>query len=305
MERSDFEEIRDMPYCTCAGTCDDVFPKHQLDLYLPKDALPWKRPVVVFVHGGSWIRGDRRAFRYFFSCYDTNLLVALILYYYGAYWNVGQSFAKSGIACAVISYRLSRLQFPWVLLELCVSMLMSLVVIIVPVTLLASFSLGLLSLLGLNIAPHWYFQSVSSVLIFLSLSIFWLLICHVDKLYSITSIEKSSPFVISFTITGISSIAFDIGQDTFLLCLTVCFAVCLGNYFLEFKNRSTVTHPDHLNDVALSLKWVKAYGETSGRYNADEMFVCGHSAGGHLVSLLALDKKYLQWVGLSPQHIKV
>ena len=304
MAKGEFEEIRDVPYCRCGGTCDDMFPKHQLDLYLPKVALPTRRPVVVFVHGGSWIRGDRRAYRHFFSSYDTNLLVALIMYYYGTYWNVGRAFAKSGIACAVISYRLSRLGFPWVFLELFASMLMSLGIIILPVIMLACFAFGFLALLGFSIAPHWYVQSVASAVILISLIVLWILVCFEDKLYSITFLKKISPFT-ALTVTGILGLVFDIGRDTFLLHLTACFAVCLSLHFLKFKDRPFVTHPDHITDVALSVRWVKTYGETSGRYNANEIFVCGHSAGGHMVSLLALDKKFLQGVRLSPEDIKV
>lgn len=62
-------------------------PKHKLDLYLPPNSANHKHPVVIFVHGGGWKRGDRRWFR-------------------GMYANVGWALAKQGFACAVISYRL-------------------------------------------------------------------------------------------------------------------------------------------------------------------------------------------------------
>lgn len=56
--------------------------KHKLDLYLPKGKTGF--PVLFFVHGGSWSRGDRK-------------LYAL----------VGETFARNGIGTVVISYRLS------------------------------------------------------------------------------------------------------------------------------------------------------------------------------------------------------
>ena len=66
--------------------------KHRLDLFLPVAdsvrARPW--PTVVFVHGGSWIEGDKDLT---FGGQDV-------------YGNVGRFFAAHGIGGAVISYRL-------------------------------------------------------------------------------------------------------------------------------------------------------------------------------------------------------
>ena len=77
---------------------DDGDPKHRLNLFLPlADSVrqrPW--PVVVFVHGGGWVSGDRD------------------LEYGGEdlYNNVGRFFAARGIGTAVISYRLQP-GVPW------------------------------------------------------------------------------------------------------------------------------------------------------------------------------------------------
>lgn len=60
--------------------------KHRLDLYLPSASEG--HPVLVFVHGGSWKRGDKDA-------------------YGGAYGAMGRSLAAEGIAVAVINYRLT------------------------------------------------------------------------------------------------------------------------------------------------------------------------------------------------------
>lgn len=56
--------------------------KHKLDLFLPKGQTDF--PVLVFIHGGAWVSGDRRL-----------------------YTSVGRVFAKNGVGTAVISYRLS------------------------------------------------------------------------------------------------------------------------------------------------------------------------------------------------------
>src|SRR5262249_49553531 len=60
---------------------------------------------------------------------------------------------------------------------------------------------------------------------------------------------------------------------------------------------------EHIKDVARAFAWTsRNIGKYHGR--TDEIFVCGHSAGGHLVALLATDESYLKAEGLSLQAIK-
>jgi acetyl esterase/lipase len=62
-------------------------------------------------------------------------------------------------------------------------------------------------------------------------------------------------------------------------------------------------HPAHARDAAKALAWTKKHiPEYGGR--ADQIFLLGHSAGGHLVSLLATDESYLKKAGLSRRDIK-
>lgn len=64
------------------------------------------------------------------------------------------------------------------------------------------------------------------------------------------------------------------------------------NYRLS-KNGGTIKHPDHIHDVAKAFAWTK---ENCGKYGGtkDRLFVSGHSAGGHLVALLATDESHLK-----------
>jgi acetyl esterase/lipase len=75
--------------------------------------------------------------------------------------------------------------------------------------------------------------------------------------------------------------------------------VVVPNYRLSPK----VKHPTHIQDVAKAFAWtcknIKKYG---GR--TDEIFVSGHSAGGHLAALLATDDTYLKAEGLTLKAIK-
>lgn len=64
-----------------------------------------------------------------------------------------------------------------------------------------------------------------------------------------------------------------------------------------------VKHPEHIKDVARAVAWVHAHvGDYGGR--PDQIFLMGHSAGGHLVSLLATDEQYLKKEGLDTRIIQ-
>jgi acetyl esterase/lipase len=60
--------------------------------------------------------------------------------------------------------------------------------------------------------------------------------------------------------------------------------------------------PAQLEDVARATRWVY---ENIGEYGGDpnRLFLCGHSAGAHLVALAALDAKYLEAEGLPPDAV--
>src|SRR6516164_2426591 len=47
-----------------------------------------------------------------------------------------------------------------------------------------------------------------------------------------------------------------------------------------------VKHPEHVKDVARAFAWTRRHIKEYGG-DPDRIFLCGHSAGGHLVSLLA------------------
>lgn len=68
-----------------SNTSPDFNPeRHVLDVYSPRKASSMPRPVVVFIHGGSWNSGSKNLYAF-----------------------VGRRLAKQGIVAVVISYRLS------------------------------------------------------------------------------------------------------------------------------------------------------------------------------------------------------
>jgi len=62
-------------------------------------------------------------------------------------------------------------------------------------------------------------------------------------------------------------------------------------------------HPGHAQDVAKAVTWIY---ENISKYggNPDNIFLMGHSAGGHLSALIALDEHYLRDLGYSNEIIR-
>jgi acetyl esterase/lipase len=77
----------------------------------------------------------------------------------------------------------------------------------------------------------------------------------------------------------------------------------IGFVICNYRLSPEVQHPAHVQDVAKAFAWTY---ENIGKYGgkADNLFICGHSAGGHLVSLLATDPEYLKAEKRSPSEIK-
>lgn len=267
------------------------------------------------------MRGDKKAYRHFASFYGTNLLVAAVLMYYDLYWNVGRAFARSGIACAVISYRLSKLELPWVLFRLLISLLLSTTLVLTPLVCITLFTLLLSSYLSVDfesgvsesasLNDYTVFHSFSfvifTVLVLVSLCIVWFAVFQSGEGHFISVQIKLAPLLISLLISVICLVFLEIELHAFFSCFTLCFVVCLVHTFatLQQSYRPSVRHPDHVEDVATSVGWVKTYGQMSKRFNPRNIFLCGHSAGGHLASLVATESSYLHQLGLSFHDIKV
>jgi acetyl esterase/lipase len=77
----------------------------------------------------------------------------------------------------------------------------------------------------------------------------------------------------------------------------------IATVMVNYRLSPGVKHPQHIRDVARAFAWTYRHiAEYGGR--PDQMFLAGHSAGGHLVSLLATDESYLKAVGLDQRAIK-
>ena len=77
----------------------------------------------------------------------------------------------------------------------------------------------------------------------------------------------------------------------------------IGVVIPNYRLSPAVKHPEHVKDVARAFAWTKTHiAEHGGR--ADQIFLVGHSAGGHLAALLASDEKYLKGHGCQGTDIK-
>ena len=80
------------------------------------------------------------------------------------------------------------------------------------------------------------------------------------------------------------------------------YVTVIANYRLTDSSPGRVVHPGHIEDVARAFAWTLGNIADYGG-NPSQVFLSGHSAGGHLVSLLAVDPRYLKAHGLTPDHI--
>ena len=71
----------------------------------------------------------------------------------------------------------------------------------------------------------------------------------------------------------------------------------------NYRLSPAAKHPAHIQDVAKAFAWLS---KNASQYGIDRnrLFVAGHSAGGHLAALVALDPQYLRAEGLSPSVIR-
>lgn len=70
----------------------------------------------------------------------------------------------------------------------------------------------------------------------------------------------------------------------------------IGVVVPNYRLSPGVKHPEHIKDVARAFAWTKRHiGEHGGR--PDQLYLVGHSAGGHLVALLTTDEQYLKAEG--------
>lgn len=89
------------------------------------------------------------------------------------------------------------------------------------------------------------------------------------------------------------------GQEDFATALARRgIGVIVPNYRLSPES----TYPSYIEDAATAVSWVKQnISERNG--NSGRVFVGGHSAGGYLALMLAMDNRYLAATGMKPEDV--
>jgi acetyl esterase/lipase len=77
----------------------------------------------------------------------------------------------------------------------------------------------------------------------------------------------------------------------------------IGTVVINYRLTPVTSHPGHIEDAAQAFAWVKHHIAEYGGDPAN-VFLIGHSAGAYLISLLALDPRYLAVHKLSPTEIR-
>ncbi len=70
----------------------------------------------------------------------------------------------------------------------------------------------------------------------------------------------------------------------------------------NYRLSPAATHPAHVSDVAVAIGWVHKHAKEFGG-DPKKIVLMGHSAGCHLVTLVALDPRYLAKVDLRPADL--
>lgn len=70
----------------------------------------------------------------------------------------------------------------------------------------------------------------------------------------------------------------------------------------DYRKVPDVAPEGFMTDAAQAVAWARAHAAEFGG-DADDLFVMGHSAGGHIAALLATDPQWLGAVGLAPRDL--
>lgn len=270
-----------------------------------EQSRPGKVPFVIFVHGGGWRRGGKQAWKHYIY-HDVNFLVAILQWLLNVHRNVGISLAQKGIGCALISYPLSEQDMPYVFFEMLLSYIQSCFV-----TFLGVSPLGLL-MHGPN-HTSWM-QVVTGNRYNYRLPLYILLVPFLTNVITLiiftNKMEKfklPAYFPVAMWLTTVLAIiwsnSLSVTYQLILLTL-LTFLMTQGMILRRRLLRLGVTYSDQAKVVARAVHWAKRLALKSGQFDRERIYLMGHSAGGHLITLTVLDDSYLKEVRCSPQDIK-
>ena len=116
--------------------------------------------------------------------------------------------------------------------------------------------------------------------------------CKLDVYYPVD--KKDFPTIVWFHGGGLEGGGKHIPQEL----MNRGFAVVAVNYRLSPKAKN----PAYIEDAAAAVAWTFNHIEEYGG-SKDKIFVSGHSAGGYLALILAMDKKYMEAYGADADKV--
>lgn len=116
--------------------------------------------------------------------------------------------------------------------------------------------------------------------------------CKLDVYYPVD--KKDFPTIVWFHGGGLEGGGKHIPQEL----VNRGFAVVAVNYRLSPKAQN----PAYIEDAAAAVAWTFSHIEEFGG-SKDKIFVSGHSAGGYLSLMLAMDKKYMEAYGADADKV--
>lgn len=306
--RKDYEIFGDISYETPEKTSH----KTVFDLYLPRArggadlTSRQPQPVAVFVHGGGWRRGDKDTWRHFVF-QDVNFLAAFFYWCYGLYGNVGKEFARRGIPCIVTSYPLTKLKTPWLLLEMATSYFGSVIFcgILLFMIFISVFVIDFLTaVIFITVFPGQRFSITLSDFLnvyFVFVNLVILFVISIQK----SKHELQTHYVIALWVVLLGHLFAVILLEHSLLSLWMSSFLIVQGTLLHLNLRSEdYKHDDQLTALSKCIKKVRDIGQETRYFDYNSLFLIGHSAGGHLCSLIALRPDVLASAGVESTCIK-
>lgn len=268
-------------------------------------------PLILFIHGGGWRRGGRAAWRHYLY-FDVNFLVAFLQYFIGSYGNIGEALAENSIACAVISYPLTEAGPLTLLFEMFLSYIQSVFfVFLVCLPLIGTSSLlQNVNRTSPDVTHELDLKSYDAISILST--VFFLALLVTNIFTSVLFLMKRRKYNISkhqirwFSIGLLASLiaaSYTSKPEYVLMVLTL--AINQSVILYQRSKRHGSTYEEQIKAVALAVRWAKRFSQETGHTDANRIYLMGHSAGGHLATLSALDESVLAAAACSITDIKV
>jgi acetyl esterase/lipase len=122
---------------------------------------------------------------------------------------------------------------------------------------------------------------------------------HLSK-FSNADIER---MLVVEVIILLTLLALSRGSESAILIIFLIFSLLLMLTFTVSKPRQQIKHPTHATDIAQCVKWVHNNISQFGG-DPDNIILMGHSAGGHLASIVSTNHRFLRSVGVDIGIIK-